>query len=326
LANKIQFFTGIDACHFFDAASPIIYGDSIDKEIVFKASRYDKGDPAYLNCPMNENDYIHFRNELIAGEQATLKDFEKESANFFEACLPIEEIARRGVDTMRYGPLKSIGLWNPKWGNLFDRENRLKNRPHAIVQLRKEDIEGKLLNMVGFQTNLKWSEQKRIFRMIPGLEKAEFVRFGVMHRNTFLESPKLLLPTLQFVKRKTLFAAGLITGTEGYAAAAAGGLLAGINASLLAISKKPVTFPDESMIGSLINFISNKNQILSNQKKNKFQPMPASFGLVPELNNKIKDKRLRYKAYQERSTEAMNDFKNELDSCFDEDHLLSKIY
>ena len=326
LAKKIQFFTGIDDCHFFDAASPIIYGDTIDKNIVFKASRYDKGDPAYLNCPMHKNDYIHLRNELIAGEQVNLKDFEKESANFFEGCLPIEEIARRGVDTMRYGPLKSIGLWNPKWGDLFDRENRLKNRPHAIVQLRMEDLHGKLLNMVGFQTNLKWSEQKRIFRMIPGLEKAEFVRFGVMHKNTFLESPKLLLPTLQFIKRETLLAAGQITGTEGYAAAAAGGLLAGINASLLAMSKKPIIFPDESMIGSLINFISNRNQILSNQKKNKFQPMPASFGLVPELTKRIKDKRLRYKAYQERSTEALNGFKKKLDSRFEKDHLLFKIH
>ncbi len=161
LSYKIRDFTGIDECHFFDAASPIIYGDTIDEDIVFKASRYDKGDPAYLNCPMDKNDYINFRKELIGAEQANLKDFEKESANFFEACLPIEEIARRGVDTMRYGPLKSIGLWNPKWGDLFDRKNRLEKRPHAIVQLRKEDLEGKLLNMVGFQTNLKWSEQKK---------------------------------------------------------------------------------------------------------------------------------------------------------------------
>ena len=179
--------------------------------------------------------------------------------------------------------------------------------------------------MVGFQTNLKWSEQKRIFRMIPGLENAEFVRFGVMHRNTFLESPKLLLPTLQFIKRETLLAAGQITGTEGYAAAAAGGLLAGINASLLARGKKTVTFPDESMIGSLINFISNRNQILSNQKKNKFQPMPASFGLVPELTKRIKDKRSRYKAYQERSIKALNEFKKILDTCIEKDHLLIKI-
>ena len=325
LASEIRNFTGIDSCHFFDAASPIIYGESIDHQIIFKASRYDKGGPAYFNCPMNENEYLKFRNELVNGQQSSLKDFEKESANFFEACLPIEEIATRGIDTMRYGPLKSIGLWNPKWGDLFDRENRLKKRPHAIVQLRKEDLEGKLLNMVGFQTNLKWSEQKRIFRMIPGLEKAEFVRFGVMHRNTFLESPKLLLPTLQFLKRNSLLAAGQITGTEGYAAAAAGGLLAGINASLLAKNKSPVTFPKESMIGSLMSFISNKNLIMSNQKKNKFQPMPPTFGLLPELNKKIRDKKIRYKAYQERSLQALHDFKNKLDSCLEKDQILVQI-
>ncbi len=321
LAIQIRKFTGIDSCHFFDAASPIINGDSINSDIAFKASRYDKGDPAYFNCPMDKEDYLNFRTQLIEGEQANLKDFEKESANFYEACLPIEEIARRGVDTMRYGPLKSIGLWNPEWGDLFDRENRLKKRPHAIVQLRKEDLEGKLLNMVGFQTNLKWSEQKRIFRMIPGLEKAEFVRFGVMHRNTFLESPKLLLPTLQFLNRRTLLAAGQITGTEGYAAAAAGGLLAGINASFLAKNKSPVTFPNESMIGSLMNFISNKNEMMANHKKNKFQPMPASFGLVPELANKIKEKKLRYKAYQDRSLEVLQEFKNLLDKSLKKDHL-----
>ena len=314
LASQLRNFTGIDACHFFDAASPIIYGDSIDYEIVFKASRYDKGDPAYLNCPLNEEEYTKFRNELIHGEQAYLKDFERESANYFEACLPIEEIARRGIETMRYGPLKSIGLWNTKWGDLFDKENRLKKRPHAIVQLRKEDIEGKLLNMVGFQTNLKWPEQRRIFRMIPGLEKAEFVRFGVMHRNTFLESPKLLLPTLQFLQRKTLLAAGQITGTEGYVAAAAGGLLAGINASMLANKKNPVIFPNESMIGSLMNFISNKNRIMASNNKIKFQPMPASFGLVPELTHKVKDKKLRYKAYQKRSLEVLKEFKKNLEN------------
>ncbi len=322
LASKIRNFTGLNSCHFFDAASPIIYGDTINFEKVFKASRYDKGDPAYLNCPLNENEYINFRNELIKGEQSSIKDFERETANFFEACLPIEEIARRGLDTMRYGPLKSIGLWNPEWGDLFDRENRLKKRPHAIVQLRKEDLEGKLLNMVGFQTNLKWSEQKRIFRMIPGLGEAEFVRFGVMHRNTFLESPKLLLPTLQFIKRKTLLAAGQLTGTEGYAAAAAGGLLAGINAAKLAINQNAITFPNESMIGSLMNFISNKNEIMSHQIKNKFQPMPASFGLVPELTHKIKDKKLRYKQYQKRSLEALSEFRKKINLTFEMDKIL----
>ena len=161
--------------------------------------------------------------------------------------------------------------------------------------------------------------------MIPGLEKAEFVRYGVMHRNTFLDSPKLLLPTLQFLKRDTLFAAGQITGTEGYAAAAAGGLLAGINASLLAKNKSPITFPDESMVGSLMNFISNKNEIMSKQNKNKFQPMPPSFGLIPELTSRIKNKKLRYKAYQERSLEALKDFKKELYSCFAKDHVLLEI-
>ena len=310
LANNIRRFTGIDSCHFYDAASPIIYGDTVDHEYVFQASRYDKGVPAYLNCPMNKLEYLNFREELIKGEQAVLKDFEKESANFFEACLPIEEIARRGIETLRFGPLKSIGLWNPEWGDLYNRENRINKRPYAIVQLRKEDLGGKLLNMVGFQTNLKWSEQKRIFRMIPGLENVEFVRFGVMHRNTFLESPKLLLPTLQFIDRGNLLAAGQITGTEGYAAAAAGGLLAGINASLLAKNKKPITFPDQTMIGSLVNFISNKNEMLSNRKKNKFQPMPASFGIIPELNKKIREKKLRYKAYQERSIKEIDKFKN----------------
>ncbi len=310
LAQKIRIYTGIDLCHFYDAASPIIYGDTIDHSLVFKASRYDKGDPAYFNCPMDKFKYLNFREELIKGEQAELKDFEKESAKFFEGCLPIEEIARRGVDTLRYGPLKSIGLWNPEWGDLYDKENRRNKRPHAIIQLRKEDLKGKLLNMVGFQTNLKWSEQKRIFRMIPGLEKAEFVRFGVMHRNTFLESPKLLLPTLQFINRKNLFAAGQIIGTEGYAAAAAGGLLAGINASFLAKNKKTITFPDFTMIGSLMNFVSNKNQILSTRSKNKFQPMPASFGIVPDLDKKIRIKKLRYKAYQERSLKEIDKFKN----------------
>ena len=314
LANKIRNFTGIDSCHFYDAASPIIYGDSIDMKIVFKASRYDKGDPSYLNCPMNKDIYEKFRGELINAEQAILKDFEIETANFFEGCLPIEEIARRGMETMRFGPLKAIGLWNPDWGDLHDKENRIKKRPHAIVQLRKEDVHGKLLNMVGFQTNLKWSEQKRVFRLIPGLKDAEFVRFGVMHRNTFLESPKLLLPTLQFINNHNLFAAGQITGTEGYSAAAAGGLIAGLNASLLFNSQEPITFPQETMIGALINFISNKNKLFASKKKYKFQPMPASFGLIPELSQKIKDKKLRYLAYKNRSILEIKEFKKKIES------------
>jgi len=314
LAKKLRDFTGIDSCHFYDAASPIIFGESINQELVFRASRYNKGEPSYFNCPMTKNSYDEFREELVNAEQVELKEFEKESANFFEGCLPIEELARRGIETMRFGPLKSIGLWNPEWGDLNDKNNRLKKRPHAIVQLRREDIDGKLLNMVGFQTNLKWSEQKRIFRMIPGLENAEFVRFGVMHRNTFLESPKLLLPTLQFINNHNLLAAGQITGTEGYAAAAAGGLVAGLNAAFLYKSHDTITFPPETMIGALLNFISNSNKIFESKKKNKFQPMPASFGLIPELSNRIKDKRLRYQAYKDRSILKIKELERIIDS------------
>ena len=318
LANNIRSFTGIDSCHFYDAASPIILGESIDYDLVFKASRYDKGDPSYLNCPMSKLIYEKFREELIKGEQTKLKDFERESANFYEGCLPIEELARRGCETMRYGPLKSIGLWNPDWGDLQDKQNRLKKRPHAIVQLRKEDINGKLLNMVGFQTNLKWSEQKRIFRKIPGLANAEFIRFGVMHRNTYLESPRLLLPTLQFIKQNNMFAAGQITGTEGYAAAAAGGLLAGLNASFLIRNKEPIRFPDETIIGSLMNYISGNNKYFSIHKNKSFQPMPASFGLIPNLEKKIRDKKMRYEAYKGRSIKKINEFKQIISSTFKE--------
>ena len=325
LAKEIKLFTGIDSCHFYDAASPIILGESIDYDLVFKASRYDKGDPSYLNCPMSKLIYDKFRDELINGEQAQLKEFEKESANFFEGCLPIEELARRGCETMRYGPLKSIGLWNPDWGDLNDKQNRLKKRPYAIVQLRKEDFDGKLLNMVGFQTNLKWSEQKRIFRMIPGLANAEFIRFGVMHRNTFLESPRLLSPTLQFIKQNSLFAAGQITGTEGYAAAAAGGLLAGLNASLLTKNKKPMIFPDETIIGSLMNYVSGNNKYFASHRNKSFQPMPASFGLIPNLDKKIRDKKMRYEAYKERSIKIINEFKKRISSNLEDRLCIPRI-
>ena len=227
LANDLRGFTGRDDCHFFDAASPIVHGDSIDLNLAFRASRYDKGDADYINCPMNKAEFLAFREALLEAEQAELKDFDQESAKFFEGCLPIEELARRGEDTMRYGPLKPIGLWDPRWGDVNDRDVRRAKRAYAVVQLRQEDKDGRLWNLVGFQTNLKWGEQKRVLQMIPGLAQAEFVRFGVMHRNTFLESPQLLDPTLQFRTRRHLLAAGQITGPEGYAAAVAGGWLAG---------------------------------------------------------------------------------------------------
>ena len=243
LAEDLRLFTGRADCHFFDAASPIVHGDSIDLTIAFRASRYDKGDADYINCPMDKQQYLAFREALLAAEQAELKDFDKEDATFFEGCLPIEELARRGEDTMRYGPLKPIGLWDPRWGDVNDRDVRRSKRAYAVVQLRQEDKDGRLWNLVGFQTNLKWGEQKRVLQMIPGLAQAEFVRFGVMHRNTFLESPALLRPTLQFRNRATLLAAGQITGTEGYAAAVAGGWLAGTNAARLMQGLEPIDLP-----------------------------------------------------------------------------------
>ncbi len=309
LAEDIKNFTGEKECHFFDAASPIITGESIDFSTAFRASRYDKGDADYVNCPMNEQSYLNFHTELIKAEQAKLKDFEKESALFFEGCLPIEQLAQRGIETMRFGPLKPIGLWDPRWGDVNNKNLRMIKRAHAVVQLRQEDKAGKLWNLVGFQTNLKWGEQKRVFRMIPGLSKAEFVRFGVMHRNTFLESPKLIQPSLQFINRKTLFAAGQLTGTEGYAAAIAGGWLAGTNAALLAKGLKTMTFPSSTMIGALTNFVSNSKASLRVQNKKNFQPMPANFGLLPELDDKINNKRERYRKYRDRSLEQINKVK-----------------
>ena len=294
LAEDLRGFTGRADCHFFDAASPIVHGDSIDLTVAFRASRYDKGDADYINCPMDRDQYLAFREALLAAEQAELKDFDKEDATFFEGCLPIEELARRGEDTMRYGPLKPIGLWDPRWGDVNDRDVRRARRAYAVVQLRQEDKDGRLWNLVGFQTNLKWGEQKRVLQMIPGLAQAEFVRFGVMHRNTFLESPSLLQPSLQFRTRPTLLAAGQITGTEGYAAAVAGGWLAGTNAARLARGLEPIDLPPTTMSGALTHFVSEAPTA-------KFQPMPPNFGLLPDLPERIRDKRARYGAYRDRA-------------------------
>jgi len=294
LADDLRAFTGRDDCHFFDAASPIVEGESIDMSRAFRASRYDKGDADYINCPMDRDQFLAFRTALLEAEQAELKDFDQNSATFFEGCLPIEELARRGEDTMRYGPLKPIGLWDPRWGDVTDRDVRRAKRAYAVVQLRQEDKDGRLWNLVGFQTNLKWGEQKRVLRLIPGLEQADFVRFGVMHRNTFLEAPELLEPTLQFRRRLHLLAAGQITGTEGYAAAVAGGWLAGTNAARLVQGQDPIQLPHTTMIGALTHFISEA-------PSGKFQPMPPNFGLMPELPERIRDKRARYGAYRDRA-------------------------
>ena len=300
LATDLQQFTGLEYMSFFDAASPIVVGESINREVAFLASRYDKGDAAYLNCPMNKEEYLQFRQELCQAEQVELKDFERETAKFFEGCLPIEELARRGEDTMRYGPLKPVGLFDARKGDFRAPENQSK-RPYAVVQLRQEDKAGQLWNLVGFQTNLRWSEQKRVFRLIPGLEEAEFVRLGVMHRNTFINSPELLQPSLQFKKRPTLLAAGQLIGTEGYTAAAAGGWLAGTNAARLALGKELLTLPPTTMMGALFEFISSASA-------KHFQPMPPNFGILPELPQRIRNKQERYQAYRDRAFSDLASF------------------
>lgn len=293
LAEALQQFTGMEYMSFFDAASPIVVGESINKDIAFFASRYDKGEAAYLNCPFTKAQYLEFWEALCGAEQAPLKDFERETAKFFEGCLPIEELARRGEDTMRYGPLKPVGLFDGRLGDFRDPANKDK-KPYGVVQLRQEDKGGQLWNMVGFQTNLRWGEQKRIFRMIPGLEQAEFVRMGVMHRNTFINSPQLLGPTLQFRERSQLLAAGQLIGTEGYGAAAAGGWLAGTNAARLAQGKTPIALPETTMMGALFEFISSASA-------KHFQPMPPNFGIIPPLETKVRNKRERYGQYRDRA-------------------------
>ena len=293
LTEDLQKITGLDYLSFFDAASPIIVGESINHDVAFLASRYDKGEAAYLNCPFNRAEYLQFWQALCEAEQAELKDFERETAKFFEGCLPIEELAQRGEDTMRYGPLKPIGLFDNRLGDFRAPENKEK-RPYAIAQLRQEDKAGQLWNMVGFQTNLKWGEQKRIFQMIPGLEKAEFIRMGVMHRNTFINSPELLGANLQFKNRSTLFAAGQLIGTEGYTAATAGGWLAGTNAARLVLGLEPLALPETTMMGSLFAFISSASP-------KHFQPMPPNFGILPELAQKIRSKQERHGQYRDRA-------------------------
>ncbi|GAX37154.1 FADH(2)-oxidizing methylenetetrahydrofolate--tRNA-(uracil(54)-C(5))-methyltransferase TrmFO [Nodularia sp. NIES-3585] len=294
LAADLHRVTGMEYLSFFDAASPIVVGESINHDVAFMASRYDKGEAAYLNCPMNKEQYLHFWSELRQAEQTEIKDFERETAKFFEACLPIEEQAHRGEDTMRYGPLKPVGLSDSRTGE----------RSYAVVQLRQEDKAGQLWNMVGFQTNLRWGEQKRVFRLIPGLENAEFVRLGVMHRNTFLNAPQLMHSTLQFKQRPTLLAAGQLIGTEGYTAAAADGWLAGTNAARIALGKEPLTAPPTTMMGALLEFISSASP-------KHFQPMPPNFGIMPDLGVKIKSKPERYGRYRDRSLADLASWKNQ---------------
>ena len=294
LSEDLERLAGQAYMSFFDAASPIVVGESINQDVAFMASRYDRGEAAYLNCPMDKEQYLAFYAELCAAEQAELKDFERETAKFFEACLPIEEMARRGEDTMRYGPLKPVGLFDTDKYGAFDSPENKVHKSYAVIQLRQEDKAGQLWNMVGFQTNLRWGEQKRVFRMIPGLENAEFVRMGVMHRNTFINSPELLNGSLQFKQRTSLLAAGQLVGTEGYTAAIAGGWLAGTNAARIALGQDPLVLPETTMLGALIGFISSA-------EPKHFQPMPPNFGIIPPLAKKVRNKRERYGVYRDRA-------------------------
>jgi methylenetetrahydrofolate--tRNA-(uracil-5-)-methyltransferase len=278
--------TGSTYLYFYDAMAPIVTAESIDMSVAFRASRYGRGEGEgdYINCPMSQGEYERFVEELVSAETIALRDFEREDPKFFEACLPVEVLAERGERALAFGPLKPVGLTDPRTGR----------RPHAVVQLRQDNHSATLYNLVGFQTNLAWGEQERVFRLIPGLEQAEFVRFGQMHRNTFINAPSLLLPTMQFRSRADLFFAGQITGTEGYIGSVASGFVAGMNAARLVDGLDPVSFPVSTMIGALCNYVSNA-------EPDGFQPMKPNFGLLPPLDPPVRKKRERYAAYARRA-------------------------
>ena len=291
LAEKVKELTGEEYLYFYDAAAPILEKDSINMDKVYLKSRYDKGEAAYLNCPMTKEEFDAFREALITAECAPLKEFEKEK--YFEGCMPIEVMAARGEKTMTFGPMKPVGLEDPKTGK----------RPYAVVQLRQDDAAGTLYNIVGFQTHLKWPEQKRVFSMIPGLENLEIVRYGVMHRNTFINSPRVLAQTYQLKARPNLFFAGQMTGVEGYVESAGSGLIAGINAARLALGQELLYFPHETALGAMARYITHTDG------KN-FQPMNVNFGLFPELGERIKSKPERYERHANRALETIRNFVN----------------
>ncbi|GMA99774.1 FADH(2)-oxidizing methylenetetrahydrofolate--tRNA-(uracil(54)-C(5))-methyltransferase TrmFO [Pelosinus sp. IPA-1] len=295
LSEAIGRITGNDYLYFYDAAAPILVGESLNMEKIYRASRYGKGDDDYLNCPMTKAEYEYFWQELTNAETTPVKSFEK--AIFFEGCMPVEEMASRGIDTLRFGPLKPVGLEHPVTGEL----------PYAVIQLRQDNFAATLYNIVGFQTHLKWPEQERVFRLIPGLEKAEFVRLGVMHRNTFINSPKVLSSTMQMTSNENIFFAGQITGVEGYVESAASGLVAGINAGRLLAGKKPLIFPTETAHGALCQYITNASS-------KHFQPMNINFGLLPPWEERIRDKKIKNGLIAQRSLEALKQFKEKLDN------------
>ena len=269
---------------FFDAVAPIVTTDSVDMDMVFMGARYDRGEADYINCPMERDEYDAFYDALVSAERAPLHDFDVADPKVYEGCMPIEVMAGRGRDTLRYGPLRPVGLIDPRTGR----------RPWANIQLRKENAAGTMYNIVGFQTNLKFGEQKRVFSMIPGLEHAEFVRYGVMHRDTFMDSPRLLSKSLSLKSEPRLFFAGQFTGVEGYTESAATGILAGINAARFASGEEPLVLPPETMLGALVNYITDESV-------DNFQPMGANMGILPPLEKKIRHKDERYAALAERA-------------------------
>lgn len=280
---------GQESLHFFDAAAPIVSYESLDHSIVFPQSRYDKGEGVYLNCPMDKDQYLAFYEALLHAEGTEFHlEVEQKSKEFFEGCLPIEVLARRGVDTLRFGPMKPVGLTDPRTGR----------RPYAVVQLRQDNAAGSLFNLVGFQNQLKWGEQKRVFRMIPGLEHAEFVRLGVMHRNTYLNSPTFLAPTLEW---NGFFFAGQLIGVEGYTESTAMGLVAGLNLARKLSGEEPVVFPPETLLGALARYVCTEDP-------KHFQPMNSNWGLLPPLDERIRDKAKRREEMAMRSLAALDSF------------------
>lgn len=293
LADDIARRTGGDSLYFYDAAAPIVSLESVDMTKAYRASRYGKGEAAYINCPMTEAEYRAFYEALVTAEKAPTHGFEKEK--FFEGCMPVEVMAARGEDTLLYGPLKPVGLEHPVTGV----------RPFAVVQLRQDNAEGTLYNIVGFQTHLKWPEQRRVFGMIPGLEHAEFLRYGVMHRNTFLNAPRHLLPTYQLRGEERLLFAGQMTGVEGYVESASSGLVAGINAARLARGEAPLVFPVTTCHGALAHYITTG-------EADHFQPMNVNFGLLPPLPQRIRKKREKKQRLAERALADIETFRAEL--------------
>ncbi len=291
LAKDIEKHFG-GSLSFFDAAAPIVTAESVDMEYAFTASRYDRGgDDDYINCPMNKEEYENFYSELVSAERAPLHDFDVNNPKVYEGCMPVEVMAQRGEGTLRFGPMKPVGLVNPKTGH----------RPWAVLQLRKENSAGTMYNLVGFQTNLKFPEQKRVFSLIPALHKADFVRYGVMHRNTFICSPEVLNSDFSVKENKRLFFAGQITGVEGYMESASAGIMAGINACRVLEGKSTLTLPNDTMIGALSLYISDPTV-------KKFQPMGANFGVLPELENRPRDKKERGAAYSQRALDSLNKY------------------